>query len=117
MEVPAVYNTVTERVLDQPARTEWKRGTGIGSGKGVSYGGAAATVERFGDLKVIETRVEDTGEVMCLVEIPASYKTIEKQMLVTPASTRVVEAACRVQDGREDRPEAARHHARNHHPG
>lgn len=92
VEVPAEYKTVTERVLDQPARTEWKVGTGIGSGKGaVGFGGAAAQVDRFGDQKVISTRTDDTGEVMCLVEIPATYKTISRQVLVTPATTRVVE--------------------------
>ena len=91
VDVPAQYKTVTERVLDQPARTEWKLATGQGSGAG--YGGAAAQVQRFGDeeLKVVETRVESTGEVMCLVEIPATYKTIEKTMLVSPATTKTVE--------------------------
>ena len=92
VEVPAEYKTVTERVLDQPARTEWKVGTGIGTGKGaVGFGGAAAQVDRFGDQKVLSTRTNDTGEVMCLVEIPATYKTITKQVLVKPATTRVVE--------------------------
>ena len=28
---------------------------------------------------------------MCLVEIPASYKTVQKQVLVKPATTREVE--------------------------
>ena len=92
VEVPPVYKTETERVLDSAARTEWKRGTGIGSGKGGNYGGAAAQITRFQGKKVLETRTaEDTGEVMCLVEIPATYKIIKKKKLVTPASTRVKE--------------------------
>ncbi len=91
IEVPGEYDTVTERVQDQPARTEWKRGTGRGSGSGVALASAAHTIERFGDLKVLKTRFKDTGEVMCLVEIPATFKTIEKQVLVKPASTRVNE--------------------------
>ncbi len=89
VEVPAEYRTVTERVLDQPARTEWKVGTGIGTGKGaVGFGGAAAQVDRFGDQKVLSTRTNDTGEVMCLVEIPAEYRTVETVKLVQPASER-----------------------------
>jgi len=92
VEIPAVYETQTERVLDQPARTEWKRGTGIGTGKGVASSSAAQTIERFGDYKVLQTRVEDTGDLMCLVEIPATYRTIEKQVLVQPARTRAVES-------------------------
>lgn len=90
--VPAEYRTVTEKVIDQPAHTEWKIGTGIGSGKGgVGFGGAAAQVERFGGEKVLSTRTNDTGEVMCLVEVPATYKTISKQVLVKPATTKVIE--------------------------
>ena len=92
IEVPAVYKTDTESVLDQPARTEWKRGTGVGTGSGVAMSSATQAVKRFGDFKVIETRVEDTGDLMCLVEIPATYKTIEKQVLVSPATTRKVES-------------------------
>ena len=111
IEVPAVYETVTERVLDQPARTEWKRGTGVGTGSGVAMASATQAVKRFGDFKVIETRVEDTGDLMCLVEIPATYKTIEKQVIVTPATTRKVECSGRIQDGQEDGFEDARYNA------
>ncbi len=66
--VPPVYKTVTEKVLDKPAHTIWKKGTGP------------------------ITKVDEaTGEIMCLVEVPATYKTISKRMLVTPATTRSVE--------------------------
>ena len=34
---------------------------------------------------------ESTGEIMCLVEVPATYKTISKEVLVSPATTRTVE--------------------------
>ncbi|NNF67396.1 MAG: hypothetical protein HKM98_07790, partial [Gammaproteobacteria bacterium] len=93
VEVPAEYKTETERVLDKPAHTEWKRATGQGAGAGVAagFGGAAAQIERFGDQKVVATRVEDTGEVMCLVEVPATYKTVSKTVLVRPATVREVE--------------------------
>ena len=32
-----------------------------------------------------------TGEIMCLVEVPATYKTVTKTVLKTPATTRKVE--------------------------
>ncbi len=32
-----------------------------------------------------------TGRMMCLVEIPAKYKTVQKQVLVKPESTREIE--------------------------
>lgn len=93
VEVPAEYKTVSERVLDKPAYTEWKRSTGkgVGIGSASGSGGAAAQIERFGDQKVVATRVEDTGEVMCLVEVPATYKTVNKTVLVKPATVREIE--------------------------
>jgi hypothetical protein len=88
IEIPAVYKTVQEQVLVQPARTEWKRVADLGSSGTVGLSSATPTIQRYGDYKVLETRVEDTGELMCLVEIPAVYKTISKEVLVTPATTR-----------------------------
>lgn len=66
--VPPVYETVTERVLDKAAHTTWKKGTG--------------PIQRID---------ESTGEIMCLVEVPATYKTITKRVLKTPATTRTRE--------------------------
>ncbi|MGB5326116.1 MAG: peptidoglycan-binding domain-containing protein [Pseudomonadales bacterium] len=67
-EVPAVFETQTETVLDKPAHTVWKKGTG--------------PIQRID---------EATGEIMCLVEVPATYKTITKRVLKQPATTRRVE--------------------------
>ena len=64
-QVPPVYGTTTERVLQKAAYTTWKKGTG--------------PIQRID---------ESTGEIMCLIEVPAVYKTITKQVLKTPASTR-----------------------------
>ena len=64
-EIPAVYDWVEERVVDQPAHMVWKKGRGA-----------------------IERVDEATGEIMCLVEVPATYKTVRKQILRTPAQTR-----------------------------
>ncbi|MEN8761932.1 MAG: peptidoglycan-binding domain-containing protein [Thiogranum sp.] len=66
--VPAQYRTETERVLDKPEHTVWKKGSGP------------------------ITRIDEaTGEIMCLVTIPASYKTVSKQVLVKDAETREIE--------------------------
>jgi len=61
----AVYENVSEKVLDKPAHTVWKKGSG--------------------PMQRIDS---STGEIMCLVEVPATYKTITKRVLKTPASTR-----------------------------
>tara|TARA_R110001583_G_scaffold30866_2_gene106176 strand:+ start:36652 stop:37767 length:1116 start_codon:yes stop_codon:yes gene_type:complete len=67
--MPAVYETITEKVIDQPAHTAWKRGAGFQSSS-------------------LETRIDNgTGEIMCLVEVPATYKTITKTVLKTPERT------------------------------
>lgn len=62
--VPAVYETVSEQVLVSPARVEWKKGRGP-----------------------YEKIDEATGEIMCLVEIPAEYTTVEKVVLKSPAQS------------------------------
>lgn len=68
--VPAKYETSSERILDKPAHTVWKRSKGpIDNALKTTYD-------------------ESTGEVMCLVEVPATYRTIEKRTLVTPESTQ-----------------------------
>lgn len=69
--IPAQYETVTNRVLEKAAHTTWKRGDGFRSSS-------------------LQTRIDNgTGEVMCLVEVPATYKTVTKTVLKTPE--RVVE--------------------------
>lgn len=68
--VPAKYETTTEKILDKPAHTIWKRGRGPI------------------DKALKTTYDESTGEVMCLVEVPATYRTIEKRTLLTPATTK-----------------------------
>lgn len=66
--ISAKYKTETEKVVDKPAHTTWKKGRGP-----------------------IEKVDGSTGEIMCKVEVPATFKTISKQVLVTPASTEEVE--------------------------
>ena len=65
VKTPVQYKTVREKVQIAPARTEWKK-----------------------------TRCEDRGcnqsEVVCLVEIPATYRTVTKQVVAKPAMTRKV---------------------------
>jgi len=63
----AVYETVTEQVISRPAHSEWRR-TFVGPG-GVIPEGA---------------QVEPTGEVICLIEVPAEYSRVEKRVLRAP---------------------------------
>jgi len=60
--IPATYKTVTEKVLVSPARQVWKKGTGP-----------------------ITKLNNHTGEIMCLIEEPAKYKTVQTKVVETPA--------------------------------
>lgn len=66
--VPAQYATETEQVVDVAAHTIWKKGTGP-----------------------IQKIDEATGEIMCLVEVPTTYKTVSRRVLASPATTEVVD--------------------------
>jgi hypothetical protein len=68
IEVAAVYEETEEKVLVEPEKTVWKKGQNPAQ----KVSGA-------------------TGEIMCLVKIPAKYRTIKKRVLKTPATTEVVE--------------------------
>jgi len=63
----AVYETVTEQVVSRPAHAEWRR-TFVGP-NGVIPEGA---------------EVEPTGEMICLIQIPAEYRTVERRVLREP---------------------------------
>ena len=72
VEVPAVFETRQERVKVEDAKTVWKKGRGA-----------------------VEKIDHGTGDILCLVEVPAVYKTISKRVLKTAASTRVIEEPAR----------------------
>ena len=65
--IPAEFETVEEKVLVREGYTTWKTGRGP-----------------------IEKIDASTGEIMCLVEVPAEYKVIKHRKLVKPAETRVI---------------------------
>ncbi len=65
--VPAVYETITEQVVETPAHAVWKKGAGP-----------------------FQRMDHATGDIVCLVEVPPTYTTLEKRVLKTPAATRTV---------------------------
>jgi len=66
--VPATYEFQEEKVLVEKEKTVWKKGVNPAT----KLDGA-------------------TGEIMCLVKIPAKYKIIKKKVVKTPATTKVIE--------------------------
>jgi hypothetical protein len=67
VEAPAEYVVVSEKVIEKPAYTTWKKGRGE-----------------------IEKVDNATGEIMCLVKVPAEYKIVEKKIFKTAATTKKV---------------------------
>lgn len=65
--VPAVYETVVEKVMVEAAHREWQKGRGL--------------IERIDN---------GTGEIMCLINVPARFEEIKRQVIKTPASTKSV---------------------------
>lgn len=66
--IPAEYQDVEEEVVVRAAYTTWKKGRGL--------------IERVDD---------STGEIMCLVEVPAETNTVKKRVLVSPARVDTVQ--------------------------
>ena len=66
--IPATYGFEEEKVLVEKEKTVWKKGVNPAQ----KINGA-------------------TGEIMCLVKVPAKYKTIRKKVVKTPATTKVIE--------------------------
>jgi len=78
--IPATFGTETERVLVRPARTEWQVSE--------CSGGACLTDGTQNRVAGVADRIDQsTGEIMCLVQIPAEYKTITKRVMKTPPRT------------------------------
>ncbi len=66
--VPAQYETIEEKVEVEPAKAVWKKGDGP------------------------ITKIDNsTGEIMCLIQVPAVYKTITKTVLKAAATIDLVE--------------------------
>ncbi|MCP3981207.1 MAG: peptidoglycan-binding protein [bacterium] len=70
VEVPARYEWTEEKILVKPAQTVWKKGRGP-----------------------VEKVDNGTGEIMCLVEEPAVYKTVRKRVLKNAAKTETVQVS------------------------
>jgi hypothetical protein len=74
VDVPAVYAEESEQVLVREAHTEWKRGQR-----------SPSDIIMPGTTKVLAT-----GEVICLVQVPAEYRTVTRNVVRQAETTRDV---------------------------
>ncbi len=72
--VPATMRTVTERVAVRPASTVWKRSSELS---------AAERAQQKLD--------PNAGDILCLVEVPGEFRTVTREVVDKPASTRQVD--------------------------
>jgi hypothetical protein len=79
--VPAVTENYEEKVLVRPAYTTWKKGSGV-FGRVYSEEGALPQTG--------VSTIMSTGELLCLVEVPAEYTTVKRVREVSPARTETV---------------------------
>ncbi len=86
VEIPAEYETVVETEVI-PEHTEWKLLSDLGARGSATLSSSSQSADRIADYEVLETRVEDTGDLMCLVVVPEQTKTFTKQVLKKKAST------------------------------
>lgn len=85
VSIPATYENVTERVLVREAYTTWKRGSvWLSQAKQVRTGVGSAVAKGSSTTKGLD------DDVLCLVEVPAEYKTVTRRVEKTPPSTQEV---------------------------
>jgi predicted transcriptional regulator len=66
--IKAEYEVIEEKIMIEPAKAVWKKGSG--------------PVSRIDN---------STGDIMCLVQIPAKYKVVKKTILKTPSKIDSIE--------------------------
>jgi len=90
-EVPAVNEDVTERKLVREAYTTWKPGTQTSIQKiDEKSGEIFCLVEVPAEYQTVTTRVLKTPATIVYEDIPAEYQTVKKTVLKTPETTRSV---------------------------
>lgn len=90
-EIPATYKVVEERQLVKPATTMWKKGRGPIEKVDNLSGEIMCLVEVPAEYRVVRTRVVDTPAQVRRVAVPSEYTTVQRQELVRPAEVREVE--------------------------
>ena len=73
--IPAVYEHWSERVMVEPETTAWKRGVGL---TGYTLVGN-------------KTKKSASGDILCLVKVPARYEMVDRQRLVKAEETKVID--------------------------
>ena len=96
--VPAVYETQTEQVMTRPASARMVEVAGVYEMVDRHVEVKPATQEwRRGKCNPRSVVDNATGECWCMVDVPATYKTVRERVLTTPASTRSIDVPAEYQ--------------------
>lgn len=90
-EIPATYKIVEEKQLVKPATTMWKKGRGPIEKIDNLSGEIMCLVEVPAEYKIVRTRVVDTPAQVKRTPIPSEYAVVKRQELVKPAEVREIE--------------------------
>ena len=94
VSVAAQFEQVTEQVIDVPAHTEWQHGNDSyrveAARPDVSGGDVVRMVEVPASYKTITRTVQSAPPSVKEVIEPAEYKAVSKTVVVTPASSREI---------------------------
>lgn len=89
--IPAAYDTVTEQIMVKPATTRLVEVPAVyGTEEETIQTAAARTEWKRGPCDPKRQIANATGECLCLVEIPAQYKTVRRTVMTQPPTTREV---------------------------
>jgi murein L,D-transpeptidase YcbB/YkuD len=91
IEVPALYNTYFERVIETPARQVWKPGRGTVEMVDPNTGEILCLVEEEAVYKTVERKELARAATKTYQDVPAEYATFKKTALKTPETTQEVE--------------------------
>lgn len=90
-QVPAQYEWQEEQILVKPAHTVWKAGKGPIQKVDSATGEIMCLVDVPAEYKTVRRKVQLAPPTTREIAIPAEYKTVKRQVVTTPASTRTIE--------------------------
>ncbi len=88
--IPARYQTVKEQVLVSEASQRLET-IPAKFGYVEEKVMVVPATQRMVEVPATQRIDEATGEIMCLVDVPAEYRTVTKRVVKTPATTRMIE--------------------------
>lgn len=95
--VPATYKKESKRELVKPSYTKWVPGTGANQRVDPITGEVMCLVTVPAEYRTVTTRVVDTAATTKTVKVPAEYKTVKVRKLVSEAQSHSIDIPAKYQ--------------------